>query len=150
MNITFHAAHPEDPDAVLLIEELSATLAEITGDSGKNSFANADVDEPRAIFLLAKSGDAAIGCGALRRIDDSTCELKRMYVKTKRSGIGSRLLSQLEREARNLGYARIWLETRKVNTRAVSFYLKHGYVPISNFGKYVGNSAAVCFEKKLA
>jgi hypothetical protein len=36
-----------------------------------------------------------------------------------------------------------------VNTRAVQFYLAHGYQRIENFGRYAGNPAAACFEKAL-
>jgi GNAT superfamily N-acetyltransferase len=149
VTLTFHQSRPEDPEAVPLIEELSAALAEITGSSGKNSFSNADMDDAKSVFLLATDEGQAVACGALRRIDDSTAELKRMYSKKRRSGIGALLLAKLELEARLLGYERIQLETRKVNEVAVKFYLKHGYSVIPNFGKYVGNAAAVCFEKSI-
>ncbi|HEX9060807.1 MAG TPA: GNAT family N-acetyltransferase [Clostridia bacterium] len=59
------------------------------------------------------------------------------------------MLSYLEDQSRNFGYSAIWLETRKVNQSAVSFYESRGYYQISNYGKYVNNDAAVCFEKKL-
>ena len=49
-----------------------------------------------------------------------------------------------------MGYHALWLETRLVNERAVRFYESRGYKRIPNFGKYVGNTAAVCFEKRLA
>lgn len=145
MNLTFHRAQPEDPDAKPLVDELSTALAQITGSTGRSSFANDDVAHPKSAFLLAKLADAAVACGALRRIDDDVCELKRMYSRI--PGAGSLLLAELEREARRFGYNRIRLETRKVNHRAVRFYLKHGYQVIPNYGKYAGNDRAICFEK---
>jgi ribosomal protein S18 acetylase RimI-like enzyme len=41
------------------------------------------------------------------------------------------------------------LETRKVNKKAVAFYLAKGYKVIENFGKYRGREEAVCFEKRI-
>ena len=65
------------------------------------------------------------------------------------SGIGSAVLTYLEREAAALGYQAVWLETRLVNRRAVDFYTARGYARIPNYGKYIGNPLAVCFEKQL-
>ena len=72
-----------------------------------------------------------------------------MYSRPGTSGVGSAILGFLETEAVNLGYQALWLETRLVNARAVSFYERRGYRRIPNFGKYVGNAKAVCFEKRL-
>jgi ribosomal protein S18 acetylase RimI-like enzyme len=53
----------------------------------------------------------------------------------------------LEQKARALGYTELVLETRKVNTAAVAFYRKLGYVECANYGKYVGREEAVCMSK---
>jgi len=89
-----------------------------------------------------------VGCGALRPLGEGVAELKRMYARPG-SGAGSSLLDALERQARAFGYAEVWLETRKVNVRAVAFYEKHGYCTIPNCGKYVGRTEAVCLGKAL-
>lgn len=91
-----------------------------------------------------------VACGALRKFDESTCELKRMFARTQREGIGGSLLLELERRARMFSYRHVVLETRRVNEVAVRFYLKHGYIVVPNYGKYVGKSEAVCFGKDLA
>jgi len=72
-----------------------------------------------------------------------------MYAVPGSSGVGAAVLAYLETEARALGYTHFWLETRRVNQRAVAFYEKHGYARIPNFGKYVGKTEAVCFAKAL-
>ncbi len=64
-------------------------------------------------------------------------------------GVGSSILAFLERRASEFGYGQLWLETRKVNQRAVSFYERHGYHPIANFGRYIGRPEAVCLGKFL-
>ena len=148
--VTFHAVTPEDAEAAELIEELSARLTAITGSTGKGSFSNTDMSDPRAILLVAKEDGRPVACGALRPIDERTCELKRMYSRRSRSGHGSLLLRELEHQANLRGFERIWVETRKVNDGAVAFYSKHGYAVIPNYGKYAGNPLAICFEKELS
>lgn len=143
-------ADPDSPEARALIAELSAALAAITGDSGAASFAAADVRADGGSFLLARDGDGALlGCGALRRIDRSTGEIKRMYARPGGSGTGAALLAALELEARSMGYTTLWLETRKVNLRALAFYARHGYAIIPNYGKYAGRADAVCLGKRI-
>ncbi|MEW6021916.1 MAG: GNAT family N-acetyltransferase [Pseudomonadota bacterium] len=144
---------PVDPDAIEargLIAELDAALAAICGDSGAKSFDANDVRGLRSVFLLARdAAGVAIGCGALRPIDEDVAEVKRMYARPG-SGAGVRLLGELERRALGFGYRAVWLETRKVNGRAVAFYERHEYRVIPNYGKYVGREDAVCLGKVLA
>ncbi|MDN5300055.1 MAG: hypothetical protein PWP51_2608 [Clostridiales bacterium] len=136
--------------AVEMMNELSATLEMITGSSGTTSFSTDDMQDPRALFVIARTSEGtAVGCGAFRPMNDSTAEIKRMYAKEKGRGIGALILSHLEREAKQMGYSRIWLETRRINENAVQFYKDHGYQCIPNYGKYAGNALAICFEKKL-
>lgn len=143
----------EDPatsDASALIEALSEALASITGDSGKSSFDPEDVRGERARFVVARTIEGrAVGCGAFRPLQNGVAELKRMYSMPGTKGVGHAVLSHLEQEAVALGYEQLWLETRLINQHAVAFYEKHGYKRIPNFGKYVGNSAAVCLAKSL-
>lgn len=147
------AVTPENPaskDAVLLMEELSGCLQAITGDSGKNSFSIEDICNDRSLFVIARDASgAAVGCGAFRPINDATTEVKRMYAKGKRQGIGTKVLTYLEAQAEKMGYSTICLETRLVNRQAVSFYLHNGYCQIPNYGRYTNNDKAICFEKHL-
>ncbi len=132
------------------MEELSATLAAITGESGNSSFDLADVRTPNARFVVARDAHGrAVGCGAFRPLRTGVAELKRMYSRPGTSGIGSQVLAFLEGEAMTLGYEALWLETRLVNQRAAVFYQRRGYVQIPNFGRYDGNAKAVCFGKRL-
>ena len=133
----------------MLLAELGAALAAITGSDGTASFDHADVRGERACFLVARDADGlAVGCGALRPLVADVAELKRMYARPG-SGAGRFLLEELERQASAFGYTEAWLETRKVNGRAVAFYAKHGYCIISNYGKYVDRDEAVCLGKTL-
>ena len=59
-----------------------------------------------------KDGKAA-GCIALRKLSDSACELKRLYVRPefRRKGIAAALVSRILSEARSIGYREIYLDT---------------------------------------
>ncbi|MBS7528501.1 GNAT family N-acetyltransferase [Fusibacter paucivorans] len=103
----------------------------------------------KEIHLAVTVQNEAVGCCAFRPMNDSTAEIKRMYAKEKGCGIGALILSHLEREAKQMGYAKIWLETRRINENAVRLYREQGYQCIPNYGKYVGNTLAICFEKIL-
>ncbi len=143
--------NPRSEDAQLMMEELSQCLNQITGDSGINSFNVEDVCHKRAVFAIARDKNGfPVGCGAFRPFEnEKAAEIKRMYARKKASGVGSRLLAFLEEEARQMGYTCLRLETRRINTGAVNFYLRHGYKIIPNYGKYIYNEKAVCFEKQL-
>lgn len=139
----------EDPgtsDAVVLLDELSAALQTITGSSGTASFDASDVRVENARFVVARNGNGQpVGCGALRPLATDVAEIKRMYSRV--PGVGAAVLAFLEQEAQQLGYTALRLETRAINEKAVAFYERHGYVRISNYGKYAGKAEAVCFEK---
>jgi len=142
--------HPSDPTAIQLLNQLSDTLAGITGDSGRSSFDPSDVEGAGASFVLAYDVQGnALGCGAYRPLQKGVAELKRMFAIPASKGVGSAVLNDLERRAEADGYRELWLETRLVNSRAVQFYERNGYRRIPNFGKYVGRPEAVCFAKTL-
>lgn len=149
-DIQLQAEDPSARDSLLLMEELSTALESITGDSGNASFDIDDVCGPAGRFVVARdAAGLALGCGALRPLEPGVAEIKRMYARHGTSGVGSAVLRFLEEQAQALGYQALWLETRLVNRRAVDFYEARGYHRIANYGKYIGNPLAVCFEKQL-
>ncbi len=139
----------DSQEAVFMMEELSEQLKTITGSDGKSSFKRDEWNANEDIFAVAFEDNKAVGCGGIRKLSDCTAELKRMYAKEKKKGIGSALLAFLEKEAKKSGYEEIRLETRRINENAVQFYLKKGYHVCENFGRYKGKEEAVCFFKML-
>jgi GNAT superfamily N-acetyltransferase len=106
---------------------------------------------PHGTFLIAWLDDAAVGCGGLRRIDDTTGEIKRMYVTDacRRQGVGRAVLGALEHTASALGYERLVLETGTLQPEAIALYESHGYEPIEPYGVYRDSPMSRCFAKVL-
>jgi GNAT superfamily N-acetyltransferase len=92
-----------------------------------------------------------VACGALRRYDHQTAEIKRMFVVSSSRGLGfsRRVLEALEAEGRRLGVKRLVLETGERQTEALSLYERAGFVRIERFGEYAGSPLSVCMAKDL-
>lgn len=140
---------PSDEDVSSLINALSEYLGKRFGSDGSHSFQDWKETDPKFIFIKVSRQDEMVGCGAVRPINANTGEVKRMFAKYKRMGIGSVLLSALEEKAKQAGYTMLWLETRAKNVEACNFYLKQGYTKIENYGRYVNKPEAACFGKQL-
>lgn len=106
---------------------------------------------PHGTFVLAWMGDDAVGCGGLRRIDERTGEIKRMYVAdaARRRGIARAVLEQIEETARAIGYERLILETGTLQPEAIGLYTTHGYEAIEPYGVYKDSPLSRCFAKEL-
>ncbi|MGE3909457.1 MAG: GNAT family N-acetyltransferase [Chloroflexota bacterium] len=146
---------PTTPDALELIRLLSSDLAaryDFVAD-GSGLFAPADVQVPRAAFVVARLDGYAVGCGALRPLDDTgfedAAEIKRMYVRPEIRGrrVAAAILDRLEQLAREFGYGRAVLETGDRNPEAIRLYERTGYQHIPPYGPYIGSARSVCFAK---
>lgn len=106
---------------------------------------------PNGTFLVAWIEDEAVGCGGLRRIDDTTGEIKRMFVaeSARRHGVARAVLVELERTAQRLGFERLILETGILQPEAIALYESHGYEPITPYGVYADSPMSRCFAKPL-
>ena len=143
----------EDPIGQTAQHLIRALCAEMESRYGKapSPFSLSDAASARSIFLVARIGGAAVGCGALRFLDEQTAEIKRMYVvpQARRRNLGRHILRTLEQYARDFEYRAIHLETGIRQPEAQALYESLGYKRIAAFGKYVNDPTSVCFEKLL-
>jgi putative acetyltransferase len=102
-------------------------------------------------FLVARENGRAIGCGAIRLLDSSTAEAKRMYVEPDQRGrgVGRVVLAGLEAAAKQLGVRRLVLETGIYQDAALSLYRRAGFTQIDCWGEYASSPTSICFEKHL-
>jgi putative acetyltransferase len=100
--------------------------------------------------VVAYQDKEPIGCGAIKRHDDQTAEVKRMFVKPEFRGFGiaTKILSALEEWASELGYQYCVLETGQKQPEAIALYKKRGYQIIQNYGQYIGVENSVCMGKR--
>lgn len=148
---------PHPPD-----EEPAATLVQAMRDEIAAIYSGLDLDGPRmpkagpqelgppdGTFVVGFDGERAVCCGGVKRLPDGACEIKKMFVvaDARGRGVARALLGELERLARELGYAVARLDTGPRQARARRMYERAGYVPIENFN---ANPVATFFgEKRL-
>ena len=101
------------------------------------------------VFLVGLLEEKVVAMGALKRIDSTTGEIKRMRVTPdyQRHGYGTAILLALEQRADELGIIRLKLDTTDIQLAAQNLYKKHGYREI---GRYkVSGFTAIYYEKDL-
>ncbi len=148
--LTITAESPGAPAGVQLVREMCLEIEARYG-SLPSPFFPEEAQAPRTTFLVARWHGEPVGCGALRRLDDSAVELKRMYVAPsgRRKGIARRLLRALEKAAAGFGDRVLRLETAAEFPEAIALYESSGYARIPAFGRYADNPRSICFEKTL-
>jgi GNAT superfamily N-acetyltransferase len=143
--------HPASEEAVDLMNELDDELQGRYPGALIQGLQEAETDESRVTFFVARAGHKPVGCAAIRELDQRTGEVKRMYVPDafRGRGVARLLLTALEASARALGYGTLRLETGDRQPEAIRLYTSGGFEPIAPFGQYVGNPYSRCFEKRL-
>jgi GNAT superfamily N-acetyltransferase len=148
------AAEPIDsPDAQRLIAALDAGLAELYPPEqrfGPNLKAQ-HLADGRGTFLVARDDGRAVGCGAVRLLDATTAEVKRMYVEPDQRGrgIARTVLASLEAAAGKLGARRLVLETGTHSPDALGLYGRAGFTQVDCWGEYATSPTSICLEKIL-
>jgi GNAT superfamily N-acetyltransferase len=148
----------DDPAATTLVAALFDDLNERYGDEddgGEGWYAEVTperVQPPDGVFVVARWDGEPLGCGAVKRIDATTAEVKRMYTAPhgRKKGVARAVLGHLEDEARRLGYTRMRLETGEEQPEAVALYESAGWHRITSYGRYRDDPRSICFEKALA
>ena len=110
-----------------------------------------NVVETVSKVVLAYLGEEPVGCGCFKRHDETTAEIKRMFVKGahRGRGIAEAILKELEIWAVATGFSRTILETGLAQPDAMGLYIKNKYRIIAGYGPYVDRSGSVCLGKNL-
>ena len=93
---------------------------------------------PRGGLWLARAADATndgVGCVALRPLDQSSAEVKRMFVDPawRGRGVGRALMRTLIAAARDRGCQMLYLGTLEDMVAAHSLYRSLGFMPVDRY-----------------
>jgi GNAT superfamily N-acetyltransferase len=140
----------KNPDFIKLVKFLDADLALRDGEDHLFYSQFNKLSKIKHV-VLAYENKIPLGCGAIKEYEPDTMEIKRMYTspESRKKGIATKILSELEKWTFELSYGRCILETGKKQPEAIGLYNKSGYTQIPNYGQYSGVKNSVCFEKEL-
>jgi GNAT superfamily N-acetyltransferase len=91
---------------------------------------------PDGRLYLAFVNTELAGCIALRKFEDGTCEMKRLFLRemARGHGLGNQLIEKLINDARTIGYSKMRLDTYPPKMgKAVSLYESHGFHPVEPY-----------------
>ena len=98
-------------------------------------------ENDHGLFLVVLDDGKLVGTGAIKRMDEKTAELKRLWLLESYhgQGIGYRVVMQLFDFAREKGYSRIRLQTGQTQIRALEFYKRLGFYEIQSYRESMDN-----------
>ncbi len=149
------AQTPEQIDlARQLFREYEASLnIDLCFQNFENELAQlpGDYAPPHGDLLLAYQDDDLAGCVALRKISETVCEMKRLFVRDPFRGkrIGGALTQAIISEAKRIGYERMRLDTLpgKMDD-AIILYRRLGFEEIAPY-RHNPVPGAIFMELKL-
>lgn len=144
---------PNSVDARWCLDEYFRELAERFETGFDPTKSNPAHDEgmipPAGCFVVARLDGCAVGCGALKRSDKTTGEIKRMWTapSARGQGVARRVLQTLEAIAQEFGLKTLRLETNRTLKEAQALYRQEGYQEVAPFNDE--SYAHHWFEKQL-
>jgi GNAT superfamily N-acetyltransferase len=137
--VTIRLARPQSENdwrhARQLIEEYAASLGldlSFQNLADELEHLKDEYAPPSGAFLLAQEHASYLGCVGLRHFADDVGEIKRLYTipAARGSGVGRLLAEGIVAAGKQLGYARLLLDTLPSMTQAHSLYMSLGFKPI--------------------
>ena len=130
-------------------DELAARFENGFDQAKGNATTEDEFVPPRGSFVIARLDGSPVGCAALRMVDATTAEIKRMWVAPSARGLGvaRRILHKLEAMAPDFGAKAVCLDTNRALKEAQSLYRREGYEEIGRFND--NPYADHWFEKRL-
>jgi len=137
--VDYRADRPEDlPEVRALFEEYAGSMGidlSFQGFEQELAALPGKYAPPHGTVIVARRDGKPRGCVALRRIDERTCEMKRLYVRpgSRGLGIGAELVRRIIETAEALGYRTMRLDTLQTMASAVALYQSFGFRDIEPY-----------------
>ena len=118
---------PAEPADTEIVRGLLREYADSLGVDLSFQDFESEVADPLGFYELVLLAEG--GCVALRRIDERTCEMKRLYVRptARGTGLGRRLAEAVIAAGRERGYERMLLDTLPTMAAAQRLYESLGF-----------------------
>ena len=86
------------------------------------------------LYVAMVDGRVA-GCVGLKKYEEGSCEIKRLYVRQnyRGLGIGKQLTSRVINDAEEIGYETVYLDTLPFLTTAIGMYRRMGFEDIPSY-----------------
>jgi GNAT superfamily N-acetyltransferase len=140
----------DNEDFRLLISELDKELRS-RYEEKQAIYDQYNIIENNRNVVIAYKDEVPVGCGCFKKFDDSSVEIKRMFVKPEYRGqkIAASILQELEDWAIEFNISGTILETGIKQHEAIHLYQKSGYIVVENYGPYKGLPESICMQKNL-
>jgi GNAT superfamily N-acetyltransferase len=139
MSVLIELVSAQTPELVAVARTLFLEYAdaigvdlEYQGFSAELAALPSPYEPPHGTLLIAQVDCSDAGCVALRRLDDHTGEMKRLYVRPgyRSLGLAKRLVAAVILAARNAGCSELRLDTLPSMTSAQALYRTLGFTEI--------------------
>jgi len=123
--------HPWVVDQVLSLQSFDRELGDLSACYGP----------PNGQTLLVRRGGQVCGGGAYRKLSETACEMKRLFVpdRYRGHGTGHRLCEAINASARRAGFTLMRLDTGNLFTEAIAMYRSIGFRTCAPHHDYPAN-----------
>ena len=155
MSVSVRVTSPDHPAVRELLDQLDTYLRQRYPAEANHIDPPDVLKKPNVVFVAAWSGETALGCGAIKFLDDDVNygEIKRLFVAdhARGRGIANKLMRHLEQTALDRGVQVLRLEAGMEQPEAISLYRKLGFIERDAFAGYENENIelSVFMEKYL-
>ena len=101
-------------------------------------------------FAVIDHGDEIIGSYGIFRVNETVCELRKMYLlpEFQGRGLGKMMMEDALNRAKTLGYAEMVLETNILLDKAIHLYRKYGFMEFKS--THLSDRCDLAMKKNIA
>lgn len=151
MTVTIDVESPLTDEVRTLIAELNTVLLALSPPEACYNLTVEEMADPTVTVWIARDGDAAIGCGALKRHSDTVGEVKRMFTRPawQGQGVGRHVLDKILETAEREELKTLVLETGDQHPAAWAIYEKAGFTRCGPVLDYPDSPYSIFYQKQL-